>query len=116
MTLKINLTPLRLRALRMIQQRPGLSAQALAVELVERREVTWSDKGWNGFQRSRTGAQAATRWGARYAKPLIDAGLLRASDKNAAGHRIYSGWKALFLTPLGEVVARDGRLPDSAET
>lgn len=101
-----NLTAKRLRALRMIQQRPGLLACAL-VDLCETRSVAGRE--FNGFMRSRTGAQGATRWGAQYAKPLIAAGLVthRFSDV---------GWAKLWLTPLGEHVARTGALSGSRQT
>lgn len=89
------LTPLRLRALRLIQQRPGLRASALAHDLVEGRD------GWTRFERARTGAQAATRWGAAYARPMIAAGWVRAQACRP-------GWAALYLTALGERIARTG--------
>lgn len=99
----MNLTPKRLRALRMIQQRPGMHPREL-VEITDRQDAPWHKGGtWSGFDRP-TAAAAATRWGAGYAKPMIEAGLIR---------RVYqtvNGWPTtrLFLTDKGQEVARSG--------
>ena len=106
----MNLTPKRLRALRMIQQRPGLLAQAL-VELCETNACALMGRERNGFCRSRTGAQAATRWGMAYAKPLAEAGLVVMRGKFPNGATVYAGGASLTLTELGEHVARSGQMP-----
>lgn len=108
-----NLTPKRLRALRLIQQRPGLRASAL-IQVCDK-ERTGDGGAWSGFDRSRTGKQGATRWGAAYAKPLIAAGLVEARTiTDHSGRRVHVGWAALYLTDLGQDVARTGKIPGTA--
>lgn len=97
-----NLTPLRLRALRRVQQSPGLLASELA-DLCEKRAVSWQKKPVNGFNMTTSGSAAATRWGARYAQLMIEQGLMRADVFHDG-----PGWGRLFLTPLGQEVARTG--------
>lgn len=96
-----NLTPLRLRALRMIHQHPGMVAAKLA-DLCETHDTSWS-KDFNGFKKM-NGSQAATRWGARYAQPLIEQGLVDATHN-------YYGWAKLKLTKKGREVAQSGQMP-----
>ena len=81
----LNLTNMRKRALRIIHQRPEMTAQDLAYELVEGTSMN---------------PAAATRWGAGYAKPLIVAGLVAA---NSWG--ISCGWAKLTLTEAGRAAA-----------
>lgn len=98
---KINLTPKRLRALRLIQQRPGMHVCGL-IEVCDRVEASWSQSGdWSGFDRASTGAQAATQWGAAYSKPLIEAGLVRIEYCTPKYGRLYltsEGRAAIFET------------------
>ena len=58
----MHLTPKRLRALRMIQQHPGMVASAL-VEVCDRQTVSWQEKDFSRFDKATANA-AATRWGA----------------------------------------------------
>lgn len=102
MAKKFNLTPMRLRALRMIQQNPDMVASKLA-ELCKTQKTTW-DKEFNGFKKH-NGYQAATRWGAQYAQPLIEQGLVTHEHN-------YYGWAKLRLTKTGEEVARSGKMPE----
>lgn len=74
----MNLTPLRLRALRVVHQQPGINAQALAYELV--------DRPWH--------PQAATRWGTSYIAPMIAAGYLSTRRADAGCWRLYLTAKA----------------------
>lgn len=88
----------------MIQQHPGMVASKLA-ELCATRAVSWFKYEVNGFVNTANGNQARTRWGAQYAKPLIDQGLVRAEHN-------YYGWAKLHLTPLGQQVARSGKMTE----
>ena len=100
------LTPKRLRALRLIQQRPGLRPAELT-EVTDRQDAPWRKDGtWSGFDRP-TANGAATRWGAGYAKPLIAAGLVY--QKTTTIDR----WvrTAYYLTALGQQVVRYGAMP-----
>lgn len=90
MTEMLNLTPTRLRALRIIQQQPGINAQDLAYELVER---PWRHPA------------AATRWGSSYAMPLILSGLISSSPTRP-------GWKRLTLTTKGRQMVLEGNGDD----
>ena len=103
-----NLTPLRLRALRMVQQRPGVLASALA-DLCEKRSASWRKKPFNGFDLHPSSAAAATRWGARYAQLMIEQDLMRADVFHNG-----PGWGKLYLTPKGQEVARTGEMPESS--
>lgn len=107
----MNLTPKRLRALRIIQQRPGCCPAALT-EVTDRREVAWGSGTWSGFDKTR-GAQAATRWGHGYVKPLAEAGLVEIRWRMAgvSPYRILE--TCLHLTPLGQRVARSGEMLDA---
>lgn len=95
----INLTPLRMRALRIIHQRPWIDAQDLGYELNERGHP------WNH-------PAQATRFGSKQVTPLVKAGLVRASDRTESGHRLHAGWRTLRLTKLGEA-AMARRMTDS---
>ena len=106
----MNLTPKRLRALRLIQQRPGIRPGEL-VDICDRQESSWTRDGtFSGFDKS-TANGAATRWGFGYAKPLIAAGLIDAR------YSVVGGWPttALYLTPKGQEVARSGELQAEGE-
>lgn len=104
-----NLTPKRLSALRAIQQRPGMDAQALTDHVCEKKAVSWSSQPWNGFMKSANGNQCATRWGARYAQHLIDQDLVRVQwAKNVS-------WGKLYLTEKGRRVAVSGKLEDEED-
>jgi len=86
----LNLTPLRLRALRIIQQQPYMTAQDLGYELDPREDRKWNHP-----------AQA-TRWGAKQVTALIKAGLVRTSDYHQDGlNRVSAGWKTLRITDKG---------------
>lgn len=86
--LEVNLTPLRMRALRIIQQRPWIDAQTLGTALNER-GYDWNHPG------------QATRFGAKQVTPLIAAGLVYASRHGEGGYPITAGWRALTLTQRG---------------
>lgn len=101
----MTLTPKRMRALRLIHQQPGCYASAL-IDVCERRPASWTKSGdYSGFDKAATGAQAATRWGAGYVKPLIAAGLVRAEYA-------VPGWARLWLTAKGrDAVTRQSEEP-----
>lgn len=101
-----NLTPMRLRALRMVQQKPGMLASGLA-ELCEKQSASWRAKPFNGFDLHPSSAAAATRWGARYAQLMIEQGLMRYRHSDV-------GWGMLYLTSKGQEVARTGEMPESS--
>ena len=97
-----NLTPLRLRALRAVQQRPGMLASGLA-DLCEKQTASWRSSPFNGFDLHPSSPAAATRWGARYAQMMIAEGLMRADVFHDG-----PGWAKLYLTSKGQEVARSG--------
>lgn len=90
----INLTPLRLRVLRIIQQRPWMTAQDLGYALDDCRRGYTPDASWNH-------PAQATRFGAKQVTPLIKARLVFASNLGPGGYPISAGWKALSLTEAG---------------
>ena len=73
----MNLTPKRLRALRLIQQKPGCYPSAL-IDVTDRREVDWGDGTYSGFDKAIANG-AATRWGFGYVKPLVNRSFLSGS-------------------------------------
>lgn len=75
----MNLTELRVRALLLVQEKPGIDAQHVAYDLINR---CWKPQG-------------ATRWGSGYMQPLIKAGLIRAN------RGLISGFARYYLTELG---------------
>jgi len=106
MTKPFNLTPKRLSALRLIQQRPGCYLREL-IDICDRQVSPINEsRTWSGFDRNGTGKQAATRWGASYARPLVKAGLVQEQFAVPGGARLY-------LTPLGRRVAIEGKMPDA---
>ena len=75
----MNLTPMRLRVLRILQQRGAMQANQLAYALIDRR---WTPQG-------------ATRWIAGYIRPMVQAGLVGVQLKEF-------GWADLSLTVKGQ--------------
>ena len=63
-----DLTDLQRRALRIIQQRPGMTCQDLAYELLDERRTSGS--------KGLTWPQAATRWGSSYAARMERRGVI----------------------------------------
>ena len=98
----MRLTDKRLRALRMIGQRPGMYVSELA-EVCD--EPDLNGRPFNGFHLTRTGKQAATQWGASYAAPLVKAGLVRREF-------CIPGCARLWLTRDGQEAARSGAMPE----
>lgn len=94
----LRLTEKRLRALRLIQQRPGLFVSDLT-DICDAPDL--NGRPFNGFARAHIGAQAATRWGASYARPLIEAGLV-------VSRPVTPGCARLWLTARGQEVAKGG--------
>lgn len=101
---EINLTPLRQRVLRIVHQQPGLTAQDLGYALDDLRD---GGHGWNH-------PAQATRFGAKQATALINAGLIVAKRERVqispvtGKHRIEecrAGWAFLYLTTKGSEVA-----------
>lgn len=102
----MRLTEKRLRALRMIGQRPGMYVSGLA-EICEAPDL--NGRPFNGFHKSRTGKQSATQWGASYAAPLVKAGLVRREF-------CVPGCARLWLTQAGQEAARSGAATEHAPT
>lgn len=98
----MRLTDKRLRALRMIGQRPGMYVKDLT-EVCEARDL--NGRPFNGFHKSRTGNQSATQWGASYAAPLVKAGLVRREF-------CVPGCARLWLTQDGQEAALSGAMPE----
>jgi hypothetical protein len=92
-TKKFNLTPTRIKALRLVKDRPGgVYVRLLAQELLT---SEYRQRVGSGFA-----AQQATRSGAGYAVPLIKAGLL---NKHATTY----GWGRVSITEAGLKVLSD---------
>jgi hypothetical protein len=95
----VNLTPMRIAQLRLVERQPGIRIAALADKLAPRVSSTGLVYGWTG--------QGAARWGAGYVKPLVQAGLL------AADHRVDSGVGLLTITQAGQrCLAEQGAVSD----
>lgn len=88
----MNITPMRVKALQLISDHPGIYLGALAERLEYRGR-------YDNGKLVLGSAQGATRWGGGYAAPLVKAGLvLKDSHVECGGARLYltdDGEKAL---------------------
>jgi hypothetical protein len=86
---ELRVTPLRIRAIELVKQHPGIYLGTLAEKLEYRGFFSW------GARITGT-AQGATRWGGGYAAPFVRAGLMRKDS------RVDCGGARLYITPAGE--------------
>ena len=98
----LNITPKRLEALRYLADRPdGVYVCALAHAVLTSQ--------WRREHRSGFTAQQATRSGAGYATPLIEAGLVRKRDAEF-------GWGIVSITDAGRAAIAHAGLGESVQS
>lgn len=91
MTDAVNLTPTRVAVLKLIAERNGYNVGGLAEAVAPRGTAG----GWT--------QQGATRWGAGFVAPLVQAGLVKLDL------RARSGYAMAYITEKGrQAIAQDG--------
>jgi hypothetical protein len=95
---RLKITPLRIRALELVLEHPGITGGAIARKLEYRGR-------YNDGRPIPSWPQGDTRWGCGYMAPLVSAGLV-----SKRVYRVDVGGAAFTITPAGEQWLQDALL------